>query len=136
MNYKIFLYENDENLSFYDLDERCRKSIEETIYNFAIDRQECDGIELNIDLLDEEEQQITYGIICNVNQKKMLEFLNKKTVFNPPQCSKNPWGKVQLLFSLMKENEQQICKTYIDKLKHNKIIDKLKHRKLIFDENN
>jgi len=139
MNYKIFLYEDNEKLSFYDLDKSYKKSIEETIYNFAIDKQDCDGIELDIDLLDEDDQQITYGIICNVNEKKMSKFLNKKTVFNPPQYGALSWGNVELLFTLMNENEQQICKQIINKLKQDKIIldtqleeqtEKLKNMKL------
>lgn len=122
MNYKITLFKDNEELSFNVFGEVERKSIEETIYNFAIDKKDCDGIELNIDLLDDENEQVTYGIICNVNEKKISKFLNKKTVFNPPQYGLISWGKVELFFSLMNENEEKLCEYIIDKLKKDKVI--------------
>jgi len=124
MNCNIIFFENDIEIPLNHITEQERKSIEDTIYNFVIDKKDCDGIDLN------------YSIICNVNEKIISKFLNKKTVFNPPQYGEHSWGKVELLFSLMDENEQQKYENIINKLKQDtqrkleEQTEKLKNMKL------
>ena len=121
MNCKITLFENNVKIPFNHLSGQELQSITDTINNFIIDEGDYDGIELSIDL-DDESTDIEYGIICNVNEKIMSKYLNKKTVFNPPQYGIHSWGKVELFFSLMNENEEKLCEDIIDKLKKDKVI--------------
>jgi hypothetical protein len=121
MHCKVTLFENSVKISLNRLSGQEEQSITNTINNFIIDEKDCDGIELSIDL-DDESQNIEYGIICNANEKIMNKYLNKKTIINPPQYGLHSWGKVELLIELMNEKEQKLCKDIIDKLKQDKVI--------------
>jgi hypothetical protein len=120
MDYKITLFENDVIVQLNRLSGQEENSIIDTIHNFIVDEDNCDGIEMDVDL-DDENETVHYGIICNANEEKMRKFLNKKTILKLPQYGLHSWGKIEILIQLLDENDKILCKKSIDKIKLFKI---------------
>lgn len=111
---KVKLFENDTLFPFNELSSQEKKSIEDTINNFIIDKKNYEGI--NLDGLNDENIKIPYGIIYNAKENLINKYLNKKTECNVPQYGFRSWGKVELLFELMDETEKLLCKEVFDEI--------------------
>jgi hypothetical protein len=102
MNCKVKLFEDGKESPFNFLSGNEVQSISD-----LIKEQFHDGDNELFILKDDIEQ--SYGMLYNVDEMKIKQFLNKKIQINPQQYGVNPWGKVEIYFEkFLSEIDQAI----------------------------
>lgn len=94
-DFKVTLYEDDEMYPFHSLSNCEIDAIIDTIYDYLFEHKK---IKMQFPYLINDEEQ-DYGMLFNMDDKKMEQYMNKKIIIKPPQYGLSPWGnKIEITF--------------------------------------
>lgn len=94
-DFKVTLYEDDEIYPFHSLSNCEIDAIIDCIYDQLFDHKK---IKMQFPYLINDEEQ-SYGMLFNMDEKRMEKHVNKKIIIKPSQYGLSPWdNKVEILF--------------------------------------